>query len=149
MRRLALVAMLSLTLVACGDDDPSVDGDWGVAVNSVCGYGLSFKKSAGTYEWAYACALEGGGVGADYESGDADFSVAGKITFRPRKGSCAMTDHSPVTVTYSMSDDKHLTLNFPTAALLFERDTSGSDTGVIRFGCWSEAGFTDSPVTDI
>jgi hypothetical protein len=152
MPRLALVATLSLALVGCGGDDgPTVDGDWSVPVSSVCAIGVSFKKNAGTYEWAYACGLKGGGIGAEYESGDADFSVAGQIHFRPRKVSCSLGETSPVTATYTMSDDKHLSLNFPGGAFLFERDTSGPDTAVIRFGCWSEDDqlFTDSPIKPI
>lgn len=153
MRWMTLPVVLASILGGCGgDDEGNLDGDWVAMANNACVIAMEIKSNPGTYNWAFVCGLEGGGFGADLESGDIDLSMPGKMAFRPRKGSCPTTDHSPVTVTYSRSDDKHLALTFPNSVVQFERSTEEDATGVIRLGCWTRSPdllFTDSPFVDL
>jgi hypothetical protein len=146
-RRLARLLLLGALLSGCGGDGkPGLDGNWAAAVDSACGYSFRVKSAERTYDWAFACRLEGGGVGADLESGDLDLVAPGKITFRPRRASCPSRKPDPATLTYELSD-RSLSLVFPNAVIKFERSVEDDSSGVISLGCWSEDRlFTESPV---
>ena len=151
MRWKSLVLLVAPVVWGCGGDDkPGLDGDWAAMVDSACGYAMEVKSAEQTYNWAFACALKGGGIGADLESGDLDLTVPGKITFRPRKASCSTTaSPDPVTVPYELSGNS-LSLTFSSTLIQFERSTEDDSAVVIRLGCWSEDRlFTESPIQDL
>jgi hypothetical protein len=140
----ALVAMVMAA--GCGDGGPDIDGDWIAQLNSSCGLAAHFDVAAKAYVGQTICQLEGGTYGIELESGDADFSVPGKVSMAPTQASCATSDHSSDTATYSFQG-KNLALVTAGVVLIFEPNNGGGNGSVIaQFGCLDMAGFTAHPV---
>ncbi len=139
--------VLALAAIGCGGHpEDTVDGTWWAQLDAVCSIGLTIDSAASTYTQQFYCPLEGGGNGADVEAGKIAVPAVNQLTFVPTKASCPTSDHSPDTAAYTLSNG-HLGLVFPAGALVFERVTAPpTGTAIIRFGCWANGLFTESPL---
>lgn len=153
---MAILGVLGVVGCGGGDDGHPTDGTWVSKVkNTSCGFAFTFDSAKREYVNQVVCALEQGGFGSEVEIGEADFSVAQKVTMIPRQTSCpdsVFSDHKPVTWEYSLSGN-NLSFTDSTGVGTYQRAPDDGDTSEdnILFGCWSEdlRSLTRSPLQNL
>jgi hypothetical protein len=147
MKTAMVAAALGILAGACGGDGPTIDGGWSLPLGGTCGVVMTFDTGKKWYASQLFCQTTASGFGSEVESGDADFSVPGKVTMVPRETSCPTSDHSTDTAGYSFSG-KRLILAGPQGSVFFDPIPDGpvDQSASIQYGCWDMGAFRAHPV---